>query len=135
MQTPAIGWQVYVWAYAVITVVSCLSRIAIHFKRPDLVSRGSLAESVLSLVPMAGMFGWLYRVPLLSPIFWQVVFAALCLYAVAHYFMPTMRKVYSKGLLPSLGVIAAELVTSLPGLYLLYLYGFHFPVMWAHAQP
>lgn len=122
------------WAYAVITVVSCLGRIAIHFKRPDLVSRGSLAESVLSIVPMAGLFGWLYRVPLLSPIFWQVVFAALCLYAVAHYFMPTMRKVYSKGLLPSVGVIIAELVISLPGLYLLYFYSFHLPFMWAHTQ-
>ncbi len=84
---------------------------------------------------MAGLFGWLYRVPLLSPVFWQVVFAALCFYAVAHYFMPTMRKVYRKGLLPSTGVIVAELVTSLPGLYLLYLYGFHSPLVWAHAQP
>ncbi len=84
---------------------------------------------------MAGLFGWLYRVPLLSSIFWQIVFTALCIYTVAHYFMPTMRKVYSKGLLPSVGVIVAELITSLPGLYLLYLYGFHSLLMWAHAQP
>ncbi len=129
----ALGWKLYVWIVAAITVVSAVGRVALRPRHPELVSNGSLVESALSLVPVAGLVGLVLGRAFGPQVLWQAVFAAACAYAVAHYAFPSMRAVYRKGAGAAAAVIASELLVGLPALYLLYRYAFGSPYLW-HPQ-
>jgi hypothetical protein len=123
-------WIIYFWIIAVLVVFSALGRIYLYF-RTDEVKFYDLVESVISLVAIAGLHGYVYQSAYLSPFFWQIVWTLLLVTWLASLRGRKNREMIRKiGVKKGVAVIAATTIIGFPTLVGLFAYGFLSNSLW-----
>ncbi len=123
-------WQIYVWVFSGVLVLSAIGRIVLFVKKPGLVSRLDLIEAAVALAATPALFGFAYQRAHGTRVLWElfsVVFVGLSVY---QFFTPKMRKLYDKGLPTTAFTVLAQCVLGGPGLWALLAYAFFDSRVW-----
>ncbi len=123
-------WIIYFWIIAVLVVFTLLGRIYLYF-RTDEVKFYDLVESAISLVAIAGLHGYAYQSPYLSPFFWQIVWILLLVTWLASLGGRKNREMINKiGVNKGVVVIMATTIIGIPTLVGLFSYAFLSSGLW-----
>ncbi|MEJ7701284.1 MAG: hypothetical protein WKF71_16795 [Pyrinomonadaceae bacterium] len=63
---------------ALLVGASAIGRVYLFFTR-EIVTVYDLIESLISLIAIVGLYGFAYQTPIITPIFWKIVWIALLL--------------------------------------------------------
>ncbi len=124
------GWQIYVWAFAVMLVLSAAGRVILFFKRPTVVSRLDIVEGLIGLIAIPALFGFAYQKPNGPHALWMILCAVFVVLSIYQFFTPKMKKLYQKGWLVSGGAIGLQAALGAPALWALVRYSFFEPALW-----
>ncbi len=95
------AWQIYLWSFSVILLLSAAGRIFLFVKRRDLVSSLDLIEAFVGLAVIPALLGFAYGRAYGPHVLWMLLSIVLCILSVYQFFTPKMRKLYQKGVLVS----------------------------------
>jgi hypothetical protein len=78
-------WIIYFWLIAILVGVSAIGRFYLFFTR-EIVTGYDLVESLISLIAIVGLYGFVYRTPIVTPTFWKVIWVLLMLTWIWSFF-------------------------------------------------
>ena len=124
-------WVVYFWVVAVAIVLSAIGRIYLYFARGDVVTVYDIAESLLALSALVGLYGFAYQSPVASPGVWKAMFALLVAAWLWNLVAPKSQVIVDKfGAGKGGAALSALLMLAVPELVGIYLYGFRSQALW-----
>ena len=101
-----------------------------QWKRPALVSRYDLFESLFVLLVLPGLFGFAFGRPIGPHALWQVLVVVLVVLSLYSLFSPKMKQLAAKGWGPLIAAVVVSAVIGGPGLYALVVYAYFSPRIW-----
>lgn len=123
-------WQIYVWTFSSLLILSALGRAVLFVKKPEFVSRLDLIEATVSLAAIPALFGFAYQRAHGARVLWEVFSVVLVGFSFYQFFTPKMRKLYSKGLATTALIISVQCALGGPGLWALVAYAFFDQQIW-----
>ena len=123
-------WKIYFWLMAFLVGLSAIGRVYLYFTR-EIVTVYDLVESLISLIAIVGLYGFVYQKPLAAPLFWKFIWILLLLTWIWSFFSAK-----NAGMIEKFGFAKAALLITLiaglavPSLIGLYLYSFRSNALW-----
>lgn len=123
-------WTIYFWLIALLVGASAIGRVYLFFTR-EIVTAYDLIESLISLIAMAGLYGFVYQTPIITPVFWKIVWIALLLTWVWSLFgAKNVELIEQIGLAKGAAVISLISMLGIPTLVGLCIYSFRSATLW-----
>jgi hypothetical protein len=123
-------WLIYAWCFSIVIVLSAGGRMALRFKKPEVVSRFDVVEGFLGLIAIPALFGFARQRAVGLHAFWMVIALVFIVLSVWQFASTKMRELYSKGWFPVTASIGAMIALGGPALYALVTYAFFEPQLW-----
>jgi len=122
--------EVYFWVFATVIVLSSIGRVYTLIKgssNPDVqVSLYDLFESLIGVLGVVGIYGYLNGLEFGYKPLWQVVFVFLIVTSIYSLIKPVNKLAYKKiGKVKSIILFGGMLMFSIPATYMLGLYAFY----------
>ena len=123
-------WTIYFWLMALLVGASAIGRVYLFFTR-EIVTAYDLIESLISLIAMVGLYGFVYQTPIITPIFWKIIWIALLLTWVWSLFGAKNVELIEKiGLAKGAAIISLISMLGIPTLVGLCIYSFRSAALW-----
>lgn len=123
-------WIVYFWFIAILVAISAIGRIYLFAKR-DAVTIFDLIESLISLVAIVGLYGFAYQMPLVSSLFWKMIwFLLLMTWLWSLFGAKNVEMIEKIGMANGTAVIALTSAIGIPTLVGLLFYSFRSDSLW-----
>ncbi len=123
-------WTIYFWLMALLVGASAIGRVYLFFTR-EIVTVYDLIESLISLIAIVGLYGFAYQTPIITPIFWKIVWIALLLTWVWSLFGAKNVELIEKvGLAKGAAIISLISMLGIPTLVGLCIYSFRSATLW-----
>lgn len=123
-------WIVYFWFIAILVAISAIGRIYLFAKR-DAVTIFDLIESLISLVAIVGLYGFAYQMPLVSALFWKMIwFLLLMTWLWSLFGAKNVEMIEKIGMANGTAVIALTSAIGIPTLVGLLFYSFRSDSLW-----
>ena len=118
------------WIFSVVLLLSAGGRAVLRFKKPDLVSRLDVVESIVGLLCIPALLGFAYQHAYGSRTLWRSLCVLLITLSVYQFFSPKMKRIYEKGFLLSGVMILLQIAVGGPALWAFLQYTFLEPKIW-----
>jgi hypothetical protein len=119
------GWKIYFVCLAVLVVGSFFGRIFLFAKKPGVVKRFDLLQSIIGIVALVGVYGFAYNVKIANQVVWVAVSALVIVFWLLEFFQPKTTVVVEKiGLAKASLLFGAMALITLPGYVALISYAF-----------
>lgn len=123
-------WTIYFWVMAILVGASAIGRVYLFFTR-EVVTAYDLIESLVSLVAIAGLFGFVYQTPIAIPEFWKVVWVVLMLTWIWSFFgAKNIEMIENIGLAKGSAIFSLISMLAVPTLVGLCIYSFRSANLW-----
>lgn len=124
-------WIIYFWLIAILVGVSAIGRFYLFFTR-EIVTGYDLVESLISLIAIVGLYGFVYRTPIVTPTFWKVIWVLLMLTWIWSFFGAKNAEMIEKvGLAKGTAIFSLISMLAVPTLVGLCIYSFRSEALWS----
>ncbi|CAN5523825.1 hypothetical protein BH10ACI1_BH10ACI1_24920 [soil metagenome] len=124
-------WTIYFWLMALLVGASAIGRVYLFLTR-EIVTAYDLVESLVSLVAIVGLFGFVYQTPIAVPTFWKVVWVLLVLTWVWSFFgAKNVEMIEKVGLAKGAAIFSVISMLAVPSLVGLCIYSFRSEALWS----
>ena len=123
-------WIIYFWLMALLVGLSAIGRVYLFFTA-EIVTVYDLVESLISLIAVVGLYGFVYQKPIAARTFWKFVWILLLLTWIWSFFAAKNTEMIEKfGLAKGALIIILIAGLAVPSLIGLYLYSFRSVALW-----
>lgn len=123
-------WTIYFWLMALLVGASAIGRIYLFFTR-KIVTAYDLIESLISLIAIVGLYGFVYQTPIITPTFWKVVWVLLVLTWIWSFCgAKNIEMIEKVGLAKGAAIFSLISMSAVPTLVGFCLYSFRSAALW-----